>query len=254
MKFRGSLGFKFFIGFSLMFIPLLFFLFYNNIYAMSVVRNQVATTNNTLLTPYVNQIDYSLQETSKYLSTKAYSDFDINTLNYYPFNSTDYVLRRVAVVNRFNTDMNLNNNLDALFIYKADNHDLALVTNDRFYGVNTLILFLFGKDILSLFTSNSDIISILVFDLILQPLKMANMPMNNALNAVGDSRYVMIVSMISMWGVAVTGTYVFGLAFGWLVYGVYVAMIADEAIRAFLIHKRWFSRKYIPKQEAAISA
>ncbi|WP_123043307.1 MATE family efflux transporter [Cohnella candidum] len=120
---------------------------------------------------------------------------------------------------------------------------------------NSLVLFAFGKQLLSLFTDNPDIIrigvGILVCDLILQPLKMANMPINNSLNAVGDTRYVMIVSMISMWAVAVGGTYTFGIAFGWLVYGVYAAMITDEAIRAILVNRRWFRRKYLPKERLA---
>ncbi|MGO4274755.1 hypothetical protein AB4Z22_33785, partial [Paenibacillus sp. TAF58] len=96
MNFKRSLGFKFFIGFTIMFSPLLFFLFYNNIHAMNVVRNQVATTNDSLLEPYVNSIDSSLRETSKYLIHNADTDFNLNTLNLYSPDSTDYVLTRVA--------------------------------------------------------------------------------------------------------------------------------------------------------------
>ncbi|MFC5530683.1 sensor histidine kinase [Cohnella yongneupensis] len=139
MKLRHSLSFKFFIGICLMCIPLIAFLFYNNIYSMNVVRNKVASTNNALLTPYVDQIDSALQETSKYLSTKAFSDFDINTLNYYPVGTTDYVLTRIAIVNKFSTDIYLNSSLDALFMYKRDVDDLAVATQTDYYAKEAMI-------------------------------------------------------------------------------------------------------------------
>ncbi|WP_260115373.1 MATE family efflux transporter [Paenibacillus hexagrammi] len=128
----------------------------------------------------------------------------------------------------------------------------ALFWGEIVVVVNTLLLFLGGRWILGMFTENHEIVSIvlgiLALDLVLQPLKMWNMPLNNSLNAVGDTQYVMYISMISMWIVAVGGTYLFGLTFGWLIYGVYIAMIMDEAIRGILVQRRWISRKKLPKE------
>ncbi|MCD1258316.1 MATE family efflux transporter [Paenibacillus athensensis] len=117
---------------------------------------------------------------------------------------------------------------------------------------NTVLLFAFGRHILGTFTGNADIIAlgvgILAMDLVLQPLKMVNMPINNALNAIGDTQYVMKISMFSMWLVAVAGTYVFGLKLGWLLHGVYIAMIADEAVRGALGLRRWMARGRLPRE------
>ncbi|MGO4271207.1 sensor histidine kinase, partial [Paenibacillus sp. TAF58] len=52
-------------------------------------------------------------------------------LNLYSPDSTDYVLTRVAIINKFTTDINLNNNLDSLFVYSIATKDLILVTEDR---------------------------------------------------------------------------------------------------------------------------
>jgi putative MATE family efflux protein len=118
---------------------------------------------------------------------------------------------------------------------------------------NTLLLIIFGRSILGAFTENQEIISIcmsiLILNLVLQPLKMVNMPLNNSLNAVGDTKYVMYISIASMWVVSVGGTYLFGVKLGWLIYGVYGAMILDEAIRGFLAFRRWRSRRFFPAHQ-----
>ncbi|BFT74822.1 MATE family efflux transporter [Paenibacillus sp. P36] len=134
----------------------------------------------------------------------------------------------------------------------------ALFWGEVVVVANTLLLFLLGKHIVGAFTENNQIISIVVgvmaMNLILQPLKMWNMPLNNALNAVGETKFIMYVSIGVMWIFAVGGTYVFGLKFGWLLHGVYVAMICDEAIRGFLVQRRWMARKKLPKAAVSTSA
>ncbi|MFC5447149.1 MATE family efflux transporter [Paenibacillus aestuarii] len=131
----------------------------------------------------------------------------------------------------------------------------ALFWGELVVIVNTLLLFSFGRLILGAFTDNPHIIAvvigILALDLILQPLKMWNMPLGNSLNAVGDTQYVMKVGIIVMWIVAVGGTYLLGIKSGWLLHGVYIAMIMDEGIRGFLVQRRWIARKRLPREAAA---
>ncbi|MEW9700005.1 hypothetical protein [Paenibacillus sp. SI8] len=91
-------------------------------------------------------------------------------------------------------------------------------------------------------------VGILALDLILQPLKMWNMSLKNSLNAVGDTKHVMNISMILMWVVAVGRTYLLALKFGWLLYAVYAAIILDEGIRGVLVQHRWISRKRMLKE------
>ncbi|AOZ92508.1 MATE family efflux transporter [Paenibacillus crassostreae] len=109
--------------------------------------------------------------------------------------------------------------------------------------VNTLILVILGKYILNWFTSDESIIALgvflLIINIVLQPGKMMNMTMGNALNAVGQTRYVMITSIISMWLVSVGLAYVLGIVLEMGLLGVYIAMIVDEYLRGILVALRW---------------
>ncbi|WP_438347893.1 MATE family efflux transporter [Paenibacillus sp. FA6] len=113
--------------------------------------------------------------------------------------------------------------------------------------VNTLILVICGKYILGWFTSDESIIAtgvfLLIVNIVLQPGKMINMTMGNALNAVGQTRYVMTTSIISMWIVSVGLAYLLGIVLEMGLFGVYIAMIADEYLRGVLVALRWKKRK-----------
>ncbi|TXK74388.1 MATE family efflux transporter [Paenibacillus sp. N3.4] len=118
---------------------------------------------------------------------------------------------------------------------------------------NGAILFFIGKSFLGFFTSDAAIIklglSCLVLTVILQPGRMLNMGFGNALSAVGDTRYNMVVSLFSMWGVAAGLSYVLGIHMGWGLAGIYVAMICDEYLRGILVFIRWRQKKYLRQAE-----
>ncbi len=124
---------------------------------------------------------------------------------------------------------------------------LAVVT------VNALLLFLFGDKLLGLFTSNADIIalgvSLLGLNLLLQPGKMINMALSNSLNAVGDTRFTMWISLFSMWLIATALAYWVGIGLGWGLVGIYACMILDEYVRGALSLFRWRGRKFLLKAE-----
>ncbi|WP_445322209.1 MATE family efflux transporter [Paenibacillus sp. FSL M7-1046] len=121
-------------------------------------------------------------------------------------------------------------------------------------SANVLLLFLFGRTLLGFFTADQEIISIgvslLALNLILQPCKMLNMAMGNCLNAIGDTRYTMVVSIISMSLIGVGGSYLFGISAGWGLVGIYCCMIADEAARGLLVLRRWRGQKVLREAEA----
>ncbi|MNQ69943.1 MATE family multidrug exporter [compost metagenome] len=71
------------------------------------------------------------------------------------------------------------------------------------------------------------------------------MGFGNALNAVGDTRFHMVISLFSMWCVAAGLSYVLGLHFGWGLAGIYVAMICDEYLRGIIVAIRWRRKKYL---------
>ncbi|WP_036709029.1 MATE family efflux transporter [Paenibacillus pinihumi] len=135
-------------------------------------------------------------------------------------------------------------------VYRALAVGLPLVT------INALIVVLLGKHVLSLFTSDSEILalcaSMLWLNLLLQPGKMINMALGNALNAVGDTRFTMVVSLFTMWIVATGLSYYFGVSLGWGIVAIYGCMIADEYLRGVMSFFRWRGRKYLKTKEEAL--
>lgn len=123
--------------------------------------------------------------------------------------------------------------------------------------VNAFILVLFGRHVLGLFTQDHEILSLcaslLWLNLLLQPGKMVNMAIGNALNAVGDTRFTMNISLIFMWVVATGCSYLLGVSLGWGIVAIYVCMISDEYIRAVLSYFRWKDRKYLRLREEDMS-
>lgn len=133
--------------------------------------------------------------------------------------------------------------------YKALGAGLSLVL------ANAALLFLCGTNVLGWFTSDSGIIALcfplLWLNLLLQPAKMLNMAMGNSLSAVGDTRFMMVNSLLSMWIVAVGGGYLLSIHLGWGLTGIYVSMISDELLRGIVVAIRWKRQKYLRRAEAS---
>ena len=122
---------------------------------------------------------------------------------------------------------------------------------------NALLLVAVGERALGLFTEDADIlrmgVGLLALNLLLQPAKMLNMAIGNALNAVGDTRFIMYTSIVSMSLIATICSYYFGIALGWGVTAIYVCMICDEYVRGFWSLLRWRGRKMLLRAERAAS-
>lgn len=120
--------------------------------------------------------------------------------------------------------------------------------------VNAFIIVVFGKHVLGLFTKDGDILALcgtlLWLNLLLQPGKMVNMAIGNSLNAVGDTRFTMKISLLFMWVVATGCSYVFGVSLGIGIIAIYSCMIADEYIRGVLSYFRWRGQKYLRMKDA----
>jgi len=120
--------------------------------------------------------------------------------------------------------------------------------------LNALLLLAMGRYLLGLFSQNEEILalgtSLLALNLLLQPGKVLNMSLNNALNAVGDTRYTMVTALFSLSLVATAGSYWLGIHAGWGLAGIYCCMIADEWVRGILVLRRWKGQKYLRKAEA----
>lgn len=102
---------------------------------------------------------------------------------------------------------------------------------------------LMAHPVLSLFTDDPDMIrlvsSLLVVDIALEIGRVSNLVFGDALKTSGDAVYPMIVAVTFAFLCAAGGTWLFGVRFGWLAFGAYLAMAMDECVRAVFMFLRW---------------
>ncbi|RTE04865.1 MATE family efflux transporter [Paenibacillus whitsoniae] len=110
---------------------------------------------------------------------------------------------------------------------------------------------LFRKELLGLFTSNPDIISlgssILLLSILLEPGRTFNLVVINSLRAAGDARFPVMMGAVSMWGISVPLAYYLGIHEEMGLLGVWIAFAADEWTRGVLMYWRWRSRVWQSK-------
>ena len=70
---KRTLRYKFIIAFIIVTLPLILFLFYNNYYAMNVVREQVSQSNINLISTQAAKKYIALAQTVSYLLRQATS-------------------------------------------------------------------------------------------------------------------------------------------------------------------------------------
>ncbi|RXZ76585.1 HAMP domain-containing protein [Paenibacillaceae bacterium] len=123
-----SIRFKLIIGFLVFVIPLLSLLLFNNNYAIHVVRDQVANSNENLTTLYMDQIDRNLEEVDKYLRITAAFESDLLPLGIAEEEDRDqYNFAKINLFNKLEKDVANYKSIDLLFAYSAVNEDL--ITN-----------------------------------------------------------------------------------------------------------------------------
>ncbi|NUU80315.1 sensor histidine kinase [Paenibacillus xylanilyticus] len=132
MNFIRSLRFKFMIGLTLIMLPLFLLLYYNNVYAIRVVRDKVSLTNMNHLAKSVEQNERVLQETNRYLYSLGERDPDIISLFFLKYGSGDYIIAKQRIMNKFMTDIGFYNLIDSFFLYDAVNDDLLLATSGSY--------------------------------------------------------------------------------------------------------------------------
>ena len=112
----------------------------------------------------------------------------------------------------------------------------------------SVITAIFGQQIFSFLTTNSDVIRIgvivLWIDVILEIGRAVNITAVNSLIASGDVFFPFWTGVIVMWGVATLFAYILGIGLGWGLVGIWLAMTLDELIRAAVFERRWRSRKW----------
>ena len=117
-----------------------------------------------------------------------------------------------------------------------------------FAFVTTSLVFLFRKPIMSIFTTNPDILkaSLKIFPLmiLLEMGRVFNIVIINSLHAAGDIKFPMFMGITCVFLVAVLFSYIFGISLGWGLAGIWIANAMDEWIRGLAMYFRWKSKKW----------
>ena len=117
-----------------------------------------------------------------------------------------------------------------------------------FAFVTTSLVFLFRKPIMSIFTTNPDILkaSLKIFPLmiLLEMGRVFNIVIINSLHAAGDIKFPMFMGITCVFTVAVLFSYLFSISLGWGLAGIWLANAMDEWIRGLAMYFRWKSKKW----------
>ncbi|UXC33507.1 MULTISPECIES: MATE family efflux transporter [Bacillus] len=112
--------------------------------------------------------------------------------------------------------------------------------------LSSTALSLSSTHLLTLFTSNHEIIQIaatlLLLTIILEPGRSFNMVIINSLRAAGDAKFPVYMAMISMWGIGLPIAYLLGIQLEMGLIGVWISFIVDEWVRGIFMYRRWRSR------------
>jgi len=121
-RFVNSIRFKLTISVFIMTLPLVGMLFYNNFYAIHVVREQVADSYKNTLSLYMNQIDSDLNDIDSYINTIAGTGYDLISLKMAETDD-DYYMAKSYIFNKLTNDIVLYKLLGSFFVYIEDRQD-----------------------------------------------------------------------------------------------------------------------------------
>ena len=112
-------------------------------------------------------------------------------------------------------------------------------------------LFLFGENLIGIYTDNPEIIAIgaatLAVDAFLEPGRTFNIVFINGLRGAGDVIFPVVMAMISMWILGVGVGYFFAVVMGLGLPGFWIGFALDEWVRGFSMYLRWRSKKWKDK-------
>ena len=111
------------------------------------------------------------------------------------------------------------------------------------------LIFIFARtQLVQLYTTDLSVVPLAAMLLIMiglmQPFQAVAVILSSALRGAGDTRATMLISAFSTWGIRVGIGYVFGIALGLGLFGVWLGWCSDFLIRAILIVLRFRAGKW----------
>ena len=138
----------------------------------------------------------------------------------------------------------------------AGDHERAKLLNKRLVRLTclvnfsiSLIIIILRRPLLSIFTSNEEIIQIAIWvfliDVVAEQARGISQVYEYALRGVGDMKFMMVVTTVSCWALAVGLSYLLGVHLGLGLVGCWIGMALDETVRAVFSWGRWNRGKWI---------
>lgn len=118
----------------------------------------------------------------------------------------------------------------------------------------SVIGIIFRTQLISIFTHDAQVIelgsNILIMNIILELGRTTNLVVIACLRGAGDVIFPTVCAIFSMWVISTLGSYIFAVAFGMGIYGLWIAFAADECVRGIFMIWRWKSGKWRTKRLA----
>lgn len=119
----------------------------------------------------------------------------------------------------------------------------------------TVLIALAGPWLMRVFTDEPAVlgaaIALLWWNLLVEPGRVFNLVVINALRSAGDARYPVAAGAASMLVVLAGGSWLLGSVLGLGLPGVWIAYAADEWVRGLLMWRRWVGLGWVPHARAA---
>lgn len=113
----------------------------------------------------------------------------------------------------------------------------------------TCMIYLYHKEILGVFTDQADILTLagtlVMGSILLEAGRVFNLIFISALKGAGDIKFPVQVGILSMWGLGVLFSYIFGISMGYGVIGAWLAIALDEWVRGIIMARRWRSGVWV---------
>ncbi len=115
--------------------------------------------------------------------------------------------------------------------------------------VTTLLIYIFREPIISLFTTEPEIVemtSLLILGaILLETGRVFNLVFISALKGAGDIKFPVKIGILSMWGLGVVFAYLLGIVGPFGVLGAWLAIALDEWVRGLIMAWRWRSKTWM---------
>lgn len=105
-----------------------------------------------------------------------------------------------------------------------------------------------GAFLVSLFTDDPQVLAVastlFIITVFQEPGRILNVIIINSLRATGDTKFPVIMAVISMWGISVPLGCFLGIYLEWGLMGVWIGFAADEWVRGIAMVLRWRSKAW----------